>query len=85
MHDGSRLLLKKLENDYNPTDKMQALKVLHETLRRGEYATGVIYVEPDKDDFITMLNLVDAPLASLPLEMVRPGQDVLDEVMEDHR
>src|SRR5207247_1769090 len=36
MHDGSRLLLKKLGTDYNPTDKMQALTVLHETLRRGE-------------------------------------------------
>src|SRR3954449_2609270 len=58
MHDGSRLLLKKLGTDYNPTDRMQALTVLHETLRRGEFATGVIYVEPDKDDFITQLNLV---------------------------
>jgi len=85
MHDGSRLLLKKLENDYNPTDKMQALKVLHETLRRGEYATGVIYVEPDKDDFITQLNLVDTPLAALPMDRTRPGKAVLDEVMESLR
>jgi len=85
MHDGSRLLLKKLENDYNPTDKMQALKVLHETLRRGEYATGVIYVEPDKDDFITQLNLVDTPLAALPMDRTRPGKAVLDDVMESLR
>jgi 2-oxoglutarate ferredoxin oxidoreductase subunit beta len=85
MHDGSRLLLKKLEQDYNPTDKMQALKVLHETLRRGEYATGVIYVEPDKDDFLTQLNLVDTPLATLPVERTRPGKAVLDEVMESLR
>ena len=42
------------------------MQVLHETLRRGEFATGVIYVEPDKDDFITQLNLVDEPLAALP-------------------
>ena len=85
MHDGSRLLLKKLGNDYNPTDRMQALHVLHETMRRGEFATGVIYVEPDKDDFITQLNLVDAPLASLGMDRTRPGQAVLDEVMESLR
>jgi 2-oxoglutarate ferredoxin oxidoreductase subunit beta len=85
MHDGSRLLLKKLETDYNPTDKMQALKVLHETMRRGEYATGVIYVEPDKDDFLTQLNLVDTPLAALPMDRTRPGKAVLDEVMESLR
>ena len=85
MHDGSRLLLKKLGNDYNPTDRMQALTVLHETLRRGEFATGVIYVEPDKDDFITQLNLVDTPLAALPMDRTRPGRAVLDEVMESLR
>jgi len=85
MHDGSRLLLKKLGTDYNPTDRMQALHVLHETLRRGEFATGVIYVEPDKDDFITQLNLVDTPLAALPTERTRPSQAVLDEVMESLR
>jgi 2-oxoglutarate ferredoxin oxidoreductase subunit beta len=85
MHDGSRLLLKKLGTDYNPTDKMQALHVLHETLRRGEFATGVIYVEPDKDDFLTQLNLVDTPLAALPMDRTRPGKAVLDEVMESLR
>ena len=85
MHDGSRLLLKKLGTDYNPTDRMQALHVLHETLRRGEFATGVIYVEPDKDDFITQLNLVDTPLAALPSDRTRPGKAVLDEVMESLR
>ena len=85
MHDGSRLLLKKLGTDYNPTDRMQALTVLHETLRRGEFATGVIYVEPDKDDFITQLNLVDTPLAALPMDRTRPSQAVLDEVMESLR
>jgi 2-oxoglutarate ferredoxin oxidoreductase subunit beta len=85
MHDGSRLLLKKLGTDYNPTDRMQALHVLHDTLRRGEFATGVIYVEPDKDDFITQLNLVDTPLAALGMDRTRPGKQVLDDVMESLR
>ena len=31
MHDGSKLFLKKLEEDYDPTDKIAALKRLHET------------------------------------------------------
>lgn len=82
MHDGSKLLLKKLETDYDPTDRMRAMQVLHETARRGEYATGVIYIEPDKDDFLTALNLVDEPLASLPLSRTRPPTAVLDEIME---
>ena len=52
---------------------------------RGEFATGVLYIEPDKDDFLTQLNLVDEPLAMLPVDRVKPGRDVLDAVMEEHR
>ena len=85
LHDGSRLYLKKLSQDYDPTDKLQALRLLHETARRGEFATGVLYVEPDRDDFATLLNTVDEPLATLPLEKVRPPKAALDEIMESLR
>jgi 2-oxoglutarate ferredoxin oxidoreductase subunit beta len=61
------------------------MKRLHETARRGEFATGLIYIEPDRDDFLTQLNLVDEPLAFLPLERVRPGKEALDEIMEGLR
>ena len=85
LHDGSRLYLKKLEVDYNPTDKIEAVCVLHETRRRGEYATGIIYVEPDREDFLDVLKLVDEPLATLPLERVRPPKAALDEIMDSLR
>src|SRR3954470_6786366 len=45
MHDGSKLYLKKLEESYDPTSKMNAVQVLHETSSRGEYATGLLYIE----------------------------------------
>jgi 2-oxoglutarate ferredoxin oxidoreductase subunit beta len=85
MHDGSKLYLKKVAEDYDPTDKLAATRLLHETARRGEFATGVLYIEPDKDDFLSLLNVVDEPLASLPLERVRPGREALDEIMESLR
>ena len=85
MHDGSKLYLKKLEEDYDPTDKIGALKRLHETARRGEFATGMIYIEPDRDDFLTQLNVVDEPLATLPLESRPAGAEALEEIMEGLR
>jgi len=85
MHDGSKLYLKKVAEDYDATDKLNAIRVIHETARRGEFATGILYIEPDKDDFVTLLNLVDEPLATLPLERVRPGREALDEIMESLR
>jgi 2-oxoglutarate/2-oxoacid ferredoxin oxidoreductase subunit beta len=53
--------------------------------RRGEFATGLIYIEPDRDDFLTQLHVVDEPLATLPLERIRPGREALDEIMESLR
>jgi 2-oxoglutarate ferredoxin oxidoreductase subunit beta len=82
MHDGSKLYLKKVAEDYDPTDKMNAVRLIHDTAARGEFATGILYIEPAKQDFVTLLNLVDEPLATLPLDRVRPGRDVLDEIME---
>jgi 2-oxoglutarate/2-oxoacid ferredoxin oxidoreductase subunit beta len=85
LHDGSRLVLRKLTEDYNPSDKITAMRLLHESLRRGEFATGVVYIEPDKEDFLQLLNLVDEPLASLPESRVRPPKAVLDQMMDGLR
>jgi 2-oxoglutarate ferredoxin oxidoreductase subunit beta len=85
MHDGSRLYLKKMAEDYDPTDKLVAVRTIHETSRRGEFATGILYIEPDKPDFLELLNIVDEPLATLPTERVRPGREVLNEIMDSLR
>src|SRR5512146_839299 len=39
LHDGSKLYLKKVADDYDPTDKLAAMRLIHETSRRGEFAT----------------------------------------------
>ena len=85
LHDGSQLYLRKVAEDYNPGDKLSALRLLHETARRGEFATGVLYIDPDQDNFVDIMNLVDEPLAFLPPERIRPGKHALDEMMEGLR
>jgi 2-oxoglutarate/2-oxoacid ferredoxin oxidoreductase subunit beta len=85
MHDGSRLRLRKLEEDYDPTDKIHALMRLTEAHDKGEVLTGVFYVNPKAPTFNDMLNIVDQPLATLPDSVTRPGKDVLDAVMEELR
>src|SRR3712207_5871951 len=57
MHDGSRLYLKKVAADYDPTNKQQALRLIQETAHRGEFATGILYLEPEKLDFLSLLNV----------------------------
>jgi len=85
MHDGSRLYLKKVAEHYDPTHKAQALRLLRETAERGVFATGVLYVERDRPTFVDLLNIVDEPLATLPLAKTRPPKAALDEIMESLR
>jgi 2-oxoglutarate/2-oxoacid ferredoxin oxidoreductase subunit beta len=85
MHDGSRLRLRKLEEDYDPTNRIKSITRLHESHDRGEVLTGVLYVNTQAPSFVDMLNLTDDPLATLPESVVRPGPQALDEVMEELR
>jgi 2-oxoglutarate ferredoxin oxidoreductase subunit beta len=85
MHDGSRLHLRKLEENYDPTDKVHALTRLTEAHDKGEILTGVFYVNPTAPNFIDLLNVVDQPLASLPDSVTRPPKEVLDACMEELR
>ena len=76
------LLMAKLGQDYDPTDKVTAQRVLQETRQRGEFATGLLYFEPGRPDVLSLLNVVDEPLASLSADRVRPSRAALGEIME---
>jgi 2-oxoglutarate ferredoxin oxidoreductase subunit beta len=80
MHDGSKLVLKKLESDYDPGSRSRAVARLMESAGQETVLTGLLFVDPDAPDFLTRLGTVDAPLATLPAEAVRPPRAVLDEV-----
>ncbi len=84
LHDGSHLRLRKLHEDYDPTDKARAMNLLMEAHANEEVLTGVFYVNTQKPDFTEMLNMVDDPLATLSPERVRPSREVLAEIMAEH-
>jgi 2-oxoglutarate ferredoxin oxidoreductase subunit beta len=85
MHDGSHLRIRKLQRDFDVTDRFKALQALEETEARGEVLTGVLYLNTSKPTFLDLLNLVDEPVATLPESKVRPSKSVLDAVMEELR
>lgn len=80
MHDGSSLKLKKLERDYDPTDRQQAMSILEEARQRNVLVTGLIYVSRDQPPIQEVENLVKTPLTKLPVERLRPDRESLDEV-----
>jgi 2-oxoglutarate/2-oxoacid ferredoxin oxidoreductase subunit beta len=81
MHDGSSLRLRKLREDYDPSDKAGAVRTLMEAHEKGEILTGVFYIDTKKPTFVDLLGLVDEPLATLPESLTRPPKSALGELM----
>jgi 2-oxoglutarate ferredoxin oxidoreductase subunit beta len=81
MHDGSQLRLHKLLENYDPTDKANAVRTLMEAHDKDEILTGIFYIDTQKPTFIDQLNVVDEPLATLPDSLTRPPKSALDSLM----
>ena len=86
LHDGSTLVLKKIEEDYYPTDEAEAIQALHQHAKKGEVLTGVFYVNTRKPNLLDQLDLRPAPLAQLSeTNGGRPPESALQEIMEELR
>ena len=81
MHDGSNLRLRKLLEDYDPTDKANAVRTLMEAQQKDEILTGVFYINTEHPTFIDLLNVGDEPLGTLPESVTRPPKSALDALM----
>lgn len=81
LHDGSFIQLRRLEADYEPTDRMAAMTRLEVAREKNEFITGLIYFNPDRPSLAEVSNLVQTPLSQLPEEKLRPLPHVLREVM----
>lgn len=80
MHDGSLVLLKKLDTDYDPTDRWQALRILEEAQRNNWLITGLLYINPDIHSLIDIYDLTEKPLNRLQSHQLRPEPNKIDEV-----
>ena len=81
LHDGSWIVLKKVDSDYDPTDRVMAYRTLENARREQKMLTGLFYVDEGQPDLLERLNLVDEPLSSLAQSRLRPGREALAEVI----
>ena len=72
-------------DNYDPTNRIAAIKRLMEAHENSEVLTGILFVDTKAPTFIDMLNVTEEPLATLPQSLVRPGREVLEQVMEELR
>ncbi len=81
MPDGSFIQLRKLEEDYDPTDKLGAMHRLQWAQQNQEFITGLVYYNPNRPNLAEVSDLVETPLAHLPEAALRPPQEKLAEIM----
>nr|WP_047165493.1 2-oxoacid:ferredoxin oxidoreductase subunit beta [Sphingomonas sp. Y57] len=79
-HDGSVLLLRKVAEDYDPTDHAGAISYLQHAHAAGEIVTGLLYVDPDAEDLHDALGTVKQPLNALSDEDLVPSVAALDKI-----
>jgi 2-oxoglutarate/2-oxoacid ferredoxin oxidoreductase subunit beta len=84
-HDGSRLRLRKLAVDYDPTDRISALTYLQQRQAQGEVVTGLLFVESEHGDLHHFLGTVESPLNALGEAELCPGPEALAKYNAAHR
>jgi len=82
MHDGSKIVLKKLERDYDPYDRSSAMRILEEANAKQWLLTGLIYINPDQPAMRDIYNLTEAPLNRLPNDRIRPDRETIKKINE---
>jgi 2-oxoglutarate ferredoxin oxidoreductase subunit beta len=84
-HDGSRLRLRKIADDYDVHDRIAALTYMQQRAAQGEIVTGLLYVDPNPQDLHAHLNTIDTPLNMMGTADLVPGQAMLDKINASFR
>ena len=85
LHDGGTIRLRKVHPEYDPTDKLRAMRYLQERAAAGEIVTGLLYLYPDADDLHDAQETVDKPLNALTDSELVPGAAALGGFNAAHR
>jgi 2-oxoglutarate/2-oxoacid ferredoxin oxidoreductase subunit beta len=83
LHDGSHIILKKLGEEYDPTDRIGAMRQLEESRAGGQLLTGLLYVNEQMLDFASSEHLPGAPLRDLGEAELRLSRDQFATLMAE--
>jgi 2-oxoglutarate ferredoxin oxidoreductase subunit beta len=87
MPDGSHLVIHKLAEDHDPTDRARALDILaRDRGDHGRVFTGLIYYDPKSNVPLDEIQrLPDKPLAQFGAEELRPAKAEFEKLLASYR
>ena len=80
LHDGSILSLQKISKNYNPENKIEAIKKIQQSEQQGKVLTGLLYINPKAKDLKETLDIVDTPLNKLVERDLCPGKEKINQI-----
>lgn len=85
LHNGDSICLHKADENYDPTNRDDAIKSVLEHKADGKLLTGLIYIDPETPDLHQMLNSNLQPLNSLQTDDLCPGAEKLESINSGYR
>jgi 2-oxoglutarate ferredoxin oxidoreductase subunit beta len=85
LHDGSKIVLRKIDNEYDPTSRAAAFKYLRERFNAGEIITGLLYIDDSRKEMHDLMGNIETPLREYPLEKLHPGSDELKNILARYK
>jgi 2-oxoglutarate ferredoxin oxidoreductase subunit beta len=85
LHDGSRVVLRKVSPDYNPQNRGAAIDYIRSHQRAGEIVTGLLYIDEGEPDLHGLNKTTAGPLKDLPFEALCPGAASLAKLQQRFR
>ena len=79
-HDGSVLRLRKIHEEFDPSDRVAALNYVGTHMAKGEVVTGLLYLDPDSEDLHQHLGTSAKPFNQLGAVELCPGSAVLEKI-----
>ena len=85
LHDGSVIQLKKLNTQWDPTDRRATVTRIQQAKSDGQILTGLLYLEPNSKDLHETIKTSERPLNALTQIDLTPSQDVLEKLNRGFR
>jgi 2-oxoglutarate ferredoxin oxidoreductase subunit beta len=85
LHDGSKILLRKISDDYNVHNRGAAIDYIRAHHRKGEIVTGLLYIDGSEPEMHTLNRTTATPLSQLDYRRLCPGAETLGKLQQRFR
>ena len=85
LRGGDTIVLRKINQEYDPTSRADAFKFLRDRFNAGEIITGLLYVNEHRAEMHELMGNTDTPLSQLPYEGLHPGSSELQKIQGRYR